>query len=108
MFYLRGIPVREIHGLPYAVHQVGDGLWQIVIENCPRYPSGYTFHSVYHSQEEALQALADWPGSERPSGRGTKAHSANSDQWAGDDTGVMAWLAEPQVDAEHDKTGRPS
>ncbi|MCL6625467.1 hypothetical protein [Alicyclobacillus shizuokensis] len=93
MFQVRGVPMREIHGLPYAVHQVGEGQWQIVIENCPRYPSGYRFHRIYHSQQEALQSLASWPG------------HREDPRVAGDDTGVVAWLAEETARPETSHAG---
>lgn len=59
---IRGIPVREINGLPYAIHKIGDDQWQVVIENCARHPAGYTFAPVYGSYEEALDMLHHWPG----------------------------------------------
>ncbi|MCL6597128.1 MAG: hypothetical protein K6T81_00125 [Alicyclobacillus macrosporangiidus] len=80
MLHIRGVPVREIGGLPYAVHQVGDHAWQIVIENCARHPAGYTFAPVYGSKEEAMAALEAWPDA-----------SARFHAYAGDDTGA-SWL----------------
>ncbi len=77
VFRFRGVPVREINGLPYAAHQIGENQWQIVIENCERYPAGYTFAPVYGSYEEALQALEQWPNG---------VH-ANRAALSGDDTG---------------------
>ncbi|MCL6453610.1 MAG: hypothetical protein K6T78_08295 [Alicyclobacillus sp.] len=61
MLRFRGAPLREIGGLPYTVHQIGDDQWQIVIQNCPRYPTGYTFAPVYGGYGEALDALEQWP-----------------------------------------------
>jgi hypothetical protein len=83
VFRFRGIPVREINGLPYAVHKIGDSEWQIVIENCERYPAGYTFAPVYGSYVEALQALQRWPDE----------RAANRAVLSGDDTG-SAYLAQ--------------
>lgn len=77
MFAFRGVPIRELNGLPYSVHQCSDAAWQIVIQNCPRYPAGYTFEPKYESYEEALSALNHF---------GTTTH----EQWAsGDDTGAL-------------------
>jgi hypothetical protein len=61
MFTMRGVPVREIHGLPYTIHQIGDNEWQVAIQNCPRHPAGYAFASVYGSYEEAFSILQQWP-----------------------------------------------
>jgi hypothetical protein len=61
IFNIRGVPVREINGLPYAVHQIGAEQWQIVIENCARYPAGYSFAPVYGSLTEAQNVLQNWP-----------------------------------------------
>ncbi|CAM3723162.1 hypothetical protein [Alicyclobacillus pomorum] len=78
-FQFRGVPIREINGLPYAVHQIGDHQWQIVIGNCARHPAGYTYTQVYDSYEEALRALERWP-----SGR-----VRDDDSAAGDDTSAV-------------------
>lgn len=78
MFEARGVPTREIDGLPYSVHQVAQDKWQIVIQNCERHPAGYTFPEVYHNLNDALQALTDWPES-----------SSNTAPVAGDDTGAV-------------------
>lgn len=77
-FQFRGVQVREVNGLPYAVHQIGDAQWQIVIENCARHPAGYNFAPVYGSLDEANQALQAWP----------TADSMRQSQVAGDDTGA--------------------
>jgi hypothetical protein len=76
MMFINGLPTREIDGLPYSVHQISDDTWQIVIQNCARHPAGYTFQPAYHSYEEAIRALENWPG------------NRNQDtSVAGDDTG---------------------
>lgn len=77
-FQFRGVQMREINGLPYAVHQIGDDEWQIVIENCQRHPAGYTFAPVYGAREEASQALQLWPAGD----------AMRVSQVAGDDTGA--------------------
>lgn len=61
MLRFRGVPTREIHGLPYSVHQIGEDQWQITIQNCARFPAGYTFAPVYGGYEEAYGALERWP-----------------------------------------------
>lgn len=61
MLRFHGVPVREIHGLPYSVHQIGEDQWQIVIQNCTRFPTGYTFAPVYGAYQEASGALEQWP-----------------------------------------------
>lgn len=80
MIRFRGVPVRDIHGLPYAVHQIGDDEWQIVIQNCARYPAGYTFAPVYGGYDEALEALEHWPADD--------SLTIRRETWAGDDTGA--------------------
>lgn len=75
-FRVRGTQVREINGLPYSVHQIGDAEWQVVIQNCARHPAGYTFAPVYGSSEEANQALEQWPA----------ADAMRTSYLAGDDT----------------------
>lgn len=78
MLSMRKILAREINGLPYVVHQIGDGQWQIVIENCPRHPAGYSFAAVYGSYDEAYETLQHWPAQD----------AAYGSEWAGDDTGT--------------------
>lgn len=68
--------MREIYGLPYAVHQTSDGTWQVVIENCERHPAGYTYAPVYNSYDDAVSALWLW------------GKDANAKGFAGDDTGA--------------------
>lgn len=78
MMSIRGIPTREINGLPYAVHQINDGEhYQIAIQNCTRHPAGYTFAPVYASYKEACAALQQWRSSE----------DLDTLSMAGDDTG---------------------
>ncbi len=92
MLSFGGMPMREIHGLPYTLHQVGEDSWQIVIDNCQRHPAGYTFKPVYSSYRDALRALAQWPD---PSADGydygAQGDSAGSEDeaFAGDDTGTV-------------------
>lgn len=86
MMRFRGVPVREIHGLPYSVHQIGDGQWQVVIQNCERYPSGYSFAPVYGNYREAMDALESWPEGD------VMQRGYDSYDYAGDDTG-SAYLA---------------
>jgi hypothetical protein len=78
-FQFRGVPIREMNGLPYAVHQIGDHQWQIVIGNCARHPAGYTFAKVYDSYEEALGVLQRWPSGSVRADNGA----------AGDDTSAV-------------------
>lgn len=73
--------MREIHGLPYAVHQTSEGTWQVVIQNCERHPAGYTYPTVYTAYDDALSALQSW-GSE-----------AAAKELAGDDTGAAEIVA---------------
>ena len=80
MIRFRGVPVRDVHGLPYSVHQIGDGQWQIVVQNCARYPAGYTFAPVYGAYEDAVEALDHWPVDD--------ALRSERERWAGDDTGA--------------------
>jgi hypothetical protein len=74
--FINGLPTREIDGLPYTVHQISDDAWQIVIQNCARHPAGYAFQPVYHSYDDAVKALENWPAS--------RHHDTGL---AGDDTG---------------------
>lgn len=78
MFQYQGLPLKEINGLPYTLHRVGENEWQIVIQNCARHPAGYTFAPVYGSYEQAVDALRNWPGQD----------IANTYSAAGDDTGA--------------------
>lgn len=78
MFRYQGVPLREINGLPYTLHRIGENEWQIVIQNCARHPAGYSFAPVYGSYEDAVQALDNWP----------QQDVANSYSMAGDDTGA--------------------
>lgn len=80
MIRFRGVPIREIHGLPYSVHQIADDQWQIVIQNCSRYPAGYSFTPVYGGYQEAMEALEHWPSDDES--------YSKREQWAGDDTGA--------------------
>lgn len=79
MFNYRGLPLRELHGLPYTLHRIGENEWQIVIQNCSRHPAGYSFAPVYGSYEEAVEALQHWPAQDISSTYGM----------AGDDTGAV-------------------
>ncbi|MDI3256474.1 MAG: hypothetical protein QJR01_01875 [Kyrpidia sp.] len=58
---LRGLPHREIDGLPYTVHQAAPGRWHIVIQNCPRHPTGHFLPLAYPSREAAMAALEEGP-----------------------------------------------
>lgn len=78
MLRYQGVPLREINGLPYTLHRIGENEWQIVIQNCARHPAGYSLAPVYGSYEDAVQALDNWP----------QQDVANSYSMAGDDTGA--------------------
>jgi hypothetical protein len=90
--------MRELHGLPYAVHQIDEGQWQIVIENCPRYPSGYRFPVVYGSEEEAVAALASLHD----------GLPAQRRHFAGDDTGVVEWIVQQENEPLHPNSNSPN
>jgi len=84
MISVRGIPTREINGLPYSVHQIqrddqGQEQYQIVIQNCVRHPAGYTFAPVYTSYRDAITALQQW----------RSGAELTSFVFAGDDTGSV-------------------
>lgn len=96
MIRFRGVPVRDIHGLPYTVHQIGDEQWQIVIQNCARYPAGYTFAPVYGAYDEAMGALESWPIDD------AAMRGAGPEKWAGDDTGIGYVDAWEMRDPFHD------
>ncbi|WDL97971.1 hypothetical protein [Alicyclobacillus sp. ALC3] len=77
----RGVPLREIHGLPYTVHQTSAGTWQVAIQNCERHPAGYSYPTSYNSYADALSALESW------------GIEATAKELAGDDTGAAEIVA---------------